>query len=162
MGSTAEAIVFLVLYVGLPLGMLLGAYLIGSYIERKHFASLIEREAATVSMPVVTLRSVPEGWGVERAGLVVGSVVISLDHFKRFLAALRAIVGGRVKSFEPLLDRARREALLRMKDDATRQGFDSVINVRFETSQIAKASNQGKQIAGVEVIAVGTGLRRQA
>ena len=39
-------------------------------------------------------------------------------NFKRFLANLRRLIGGRVKSYESILDRARREALLRMKTEA--------------------------------------------
>ena len=50
-----------------------------------------------------------------RTRLVQGSAVISIDYFKRMLAALRNIVGGEVKSYETLVDRARREATLRMK-----------------------------------------------
>ena len=41
--------------------------------------------------------------------------MVSVDYFKRFLAGLRMIFGGRVSSYESLLDRARREALLRMR-----------------------------------------------
>jgi uncharacterized protein YbjQ (UPF0145 family) len=51
---------------------------------------------------------------------VSGSVVVSVDYFKRFLAGLRTLVGGRVTSYETLLDRARREAILRCKE--TRAG----------------------------------------
>ena len=43
---------------------------------------------------MVTFRSVPESWDVHSAALVTGSVLISLDYFKRFVAGLRGIVGG--------------------------------------------------------------------
>ncbi|MFT6733724.1 MAG: hypothetical protein ACJAS9_001914 [Polaribacter sp.] len=39
-----------------------------------------------------------------------------MDYFKRFLAGLRNIFGGRVVTYESLVDRARREAILRMKE----------------------------------------------
>ena len=82
-----------------------------------------------------------------------------LNSFKRFLAGLRMIFGGRIRAYEPLLDRARREALLRMREDAIARGFDLVINVRIETSRLATAARNGRGTAGVEVLAFGTALK---
>ena len=59
---------------------------------------------------------------VRTSFLVNGSTVVSNDYFKRLLAILRNIFGGRVKAYESLLDRARREAVLRMKDEAHSSG----------------------------------------
>jgi uncharacterized protein YbjQ (UPF0145 family) len=95
---------------------------------------------------------------VERSGLVTGNVVISVDYFKRFLAGLRGIIGGRVKTYETLLDRSRREAVLRLKESAKRDGYKAVVNVRLETSRLASGGRDGKRTAGVEVLAFGTGL----
>ena len=97
-------------------------------------------------------------WQVGEAALVTGSVVVSLDYFKRFIAGLRALIGGRIKTYEPLLDRARREALLRMKEEARDRGFDAIINVRLHTSRLANSRGNGEGTAGVEVLAFGTGL----
>ena len=94
--------------------------------------------------------------------MVRGQVVVSVDYFKRFLAALRAIVGGRVKSYESLLDRSRREAILRMKEQAIQGGYDHVINVRLETSRLAGTRRNGKGTAGLEVLAFGTALKTSA
>jgi uncharacterized protein YbjQ (UPF0145 family) len=140
--------------------LLLATYFIGSHVERKHLAELQSREARSRRLPVVTFESLPEGWAAERSGLVTGSVVVSVDYFKRFLAGLRGIFGGRIKSYEPLLDRARREALMRMVESARGEGFDAVVNVRLETSRLANARGDGKGIAGVEMLAFGTGIRR--
>jgi uncharacterized protein YbjQ (UPF0145 family) len=84
--------------------------------------------------------------------------VVSVDYFKRFLAGLRMFFGGRVKSYESLLDRGRREALLRCKEAARAQGYQAVINVRLETSRLASSNRDGRATAGVEVLAFGTGL----
>ena len=93
------------------------------------------------------------------SGLVQGNVVISLDYFKRFIAGLRMLFGGRIKTYEPLLDRARREAVLRMIEEAKRDGYDAVVNVRLETSRLASARADGKGVAGVEILAFGTALK---
>jgi uncharacterized protein YbjQ (UPF0145 family) len=139
--------------------ILLVTYFIGGKVESNHFKSIRNRERASRRMMVLTIQKIPEGWQSEDAGLVTGSVVISLDYFKRFLAGIRAIFGGRIKSYEPLLDRARREAILRMKEEALAKGYTSVINLRLDTSRLASATKDGKSTAGVEILAFGTGLK---
>jgi uncharacterized protein YbjQ (UPF0145 family) len=61
-----------------------------------------------------------------------------------------------VKSYESLVDRARREAILRMKEQAIERGAVVVTNVRIETSSISKG--QGKAIGSIEVLAYGTSV----
>jgi uncharacterized protein YbjQ (UPF0145 family) len=143
---------------GLPLTLLVVAFFTGSALERRHYASIRERELRWRSLPAVTFRSVPPGWKVSECALVTGSVVISVDYFKRFLSGLRMIFGGRVKAYETLLDRARREALLRLKEDAVERGCHAVVNVRLETCRMANARNS-ERIAGLEVLAFGTGVK---
>ena len=143
---------------GLPLAILIAVYFLGSWIERRHFAQIARREHATAGMPTTNFETAPEAWRVCRSELVSGNVVVSLDYFKRVIAGLRAIFGGRVKTYEPLMDRARREAILRMKESARELGLDAVINVRIETSRLANARGNGEGTAGVEVLAFGTGL----
>lgn len=130
----------------------------GTAVERRHFARLRERESATATFPALTFRTLPEGWVPADTGMVLGSAVVSVDYFKRFLAGLRMLAGGRLKSYEPLLDRGRREAMLRMKEAAIAQGYDTVINVRLETSRLA-AGQGDSGTAGVEMLAYGTGVR---
>ncbi len=144
---------------GLPLLILMTAYFIGSYIEKKHFRSIQKRELDAQGFPVVSFNTMPEQWNVNQSHLVTGSVVISLDYFKRVIAGLRGLIGGRIKTYEPLLDRARREALLRMTEEARSQGYDAIFNVRLETSRLATGRRDGKGIAGVEMLAFGTAVK---
>ena len=155
----AAEILGLVLNYGLPLVVLLIAYFIGSFIEKRHFASIRRREDALHGYPVVSFDTMPGDWRVSTSQMVSGSIVISLDYFKRVIAGLRALVGGRIKTYEPLLERARREALLRMTESAREQGFDAVFNVRLETSRLANARGDGKGTAGVEMLAFGTAVK---
>ena len=143
---------------GFPFFLILLAYFIGSHLESNHYKSIREREAATKDMVVINFPRFPFDVEIERAGMVMGSVVVSHDHFKRFLAQLRIIVGGRIKSYEPLLDRARREAVLRMKEQALARGHNTVVNIRLETSRLANSRRGGKGTAGVEMLAYGTAL----
>ncbi len=148
----------LLINIGLPLLVLMGAYFIGSAIEKKHFREIRAREEKMHGFPVVTFKTLPADWRVGTTELVTGSVVVSLDYFKRVIAGLRGLIGGRVKTFEPLLDRARREAVLRMIEDARARGYDAVVNVRLETSRLANARGRGQGTAGVEMLAFGTAI----
>lgn len=144
---------------GLPLLILIVAFLIGNAIEKSHFRAIRKREQSLKGFPVTTFENMPSNWQVSQADLVTGSVVVSLDYFKRVIAGLRAIIGGRVKTYEPLLERARREALLRMSESARKSGYDAVVNVRLETSRLANSSTRREGIAGVEMLAFGTAVK---
>ncbi|HAN32741.1 MAG TPA: hypothetical protein DCQ06_14200 [Myxococcales bacterium] len=139
--------------------LLMIGYFCGSYLERRHFARLAEGEAELKALPAVTMKHFPGVKEASGSGLVMGSAVVSIDYFKLILASLRMIFGGRLGAYETLLDRGRREALLRMKRQAKAQGFEAIINVRLETSRLAGSNANQRGISGVEVLAYGTGLR---
>ena len=141
-------------------GLLGGAYVSGTLLERRHYKRILLREGVLSGVPAITLKNPPAAWGTLSGELVTGSVVVSLDYYKRFAAGWRNLVGGRVGSYESLLDRARREAVIRMKAEARLKGYDAVINTRIETSRLASGRRDGKGTAGVEVLAFGTAIRR--
>jgi uncharacterized protein YbjQ (UPF0145 family) len=141
---------------GLPVVLVVLAYFTGTFVERRHYHSIEEREAASIDLPLLVVRSLAADREVAQARLVAGSSVVSIDYFKRMLAGLRSIVGGRVAPYESLIDRARREALLRMKADAA--GADLVLNVRIETSPIGASANEGSAVGSVEALAYGTAI----
>lgn len=157
MDPSDAALIEALLAFGLPIALLLFAYAVGTVLEGRHFSDLRRRETAIEGFPVTTFEALPPEWRVTGGQLVEGNVVVSLDYFKRVIAGLRMFVGGRVKTFEPLLDRARREAYLRMVEQARSNGFDAVINVRLVTSRLANARND-QSVAGVEILAFGTGI----
>jgi len=133
-------------------------YFSGSAAERRHYASIVQREKETLRFQVVTAEARFAEGRIKESFMVSGSVVISIDYFKRLLGNLRNLFGGRVKAYESLLDRARREAVLRMKEQAQTRGGDMITNLRMETSTLTGAANQRGQIGSVEVIAYGTAV----
>jgi uncharacterized protein YbjQ (UPF0145 family) len=131
-------------------------YISGTLAEKKHYRSILDREKAYLHLPAVTTKSLSNTDGdIAYVELVYGSAVISVDYFKRILAGLRNIFGGTVASYESLIDRARRESILRMKEMAI--GASIIINVRIETSAIGKSS-QRNSVACLEAIPYGTAL----
>lgn len=143
-----DLIIFLVL--------LACGYIFGRVAEARHFKSIIKREKKFQTLLTFSERMPPAGVVDVESILVGGSVVISVDYFKRVVAGLRAIIGGRMTSYESLLERARREAMLRMKQEAKSKGASMVLNVKLETASITKGKKQ--QIGAVEVYAYGTAL----
>jgi uncharacterized protein YbjQ (UPF0145 family) len=138
-------------------GWLVTAWIAGRRSERRHHASLRAREKALAMLPAVTFQQIPDAWAVDDTGVVAGSVVIAPDPFVRLRARLRAIAGGRIATYEALLDRARREAILRCKEAARERGYQAVVNLRLETARIPR-SRRRRLTAGIEVFAFGTGL----
>ena len=145
---------------GLTALLLIVTYFVGARGERDHFEDLRRREARLRSIPVTNFESLPGGWEAAAAGIVTGSVVMSADYFKQFVAGLRKFFGGRLTVYEPLLDRARREAIVRMIESARKSGFDAVINVRIEGSRINRSGTEKDGVVAVEMLAYGTGIRR--
>lgn len=130
-------------------------YLFGSHAEKKHYRSIIEREEALNDLPAIASRMPPRD-AQRHHQLVMGSVVIANDYFKVFVAGLRNFFGGRVTSYETLLDRARREAVLRMKAEARTLGADYVFNIKYETASISRGGKRSMKV--IEVLAYGTAL----
>jgi uncharacterized protein YbjQ (UPF0145 family) len=131
-------------------------YFGGTWAEKRHYSSIEQREKTYLYLPAITVKNIAvDDAKVQQAKLVYGSVVISIDYFKRILAGLRNIFGGTIKSYETLVDRARREALLRMKEMAPDSAM--IVNVRIETSTIGKNAHK-KGVGCLEAIAYGTAL----
>lgn len=137
------------------LTLLIVGFVAGRYAELRHYRSIQEREIELRSVLATAAKVLPALFN-GNTGLVTGSVVISVDYFKRFVAGLRNLLGGRITPYETLLDRARREAILRMKTQAKARGASMVYNVKLETASISKGRRN--TVGSVEVLAYGTAL----
>lgn len=124
-------------------------YISGSSIEKKHFKRIREREKNMVNQPYVVDQFRTEDLSsADRVELVHGSCVIAADRFKVFLGGLLSLFGGRLSAYESLTDRARREAILRMREQAA--NADMIVCTRIQFSEL--------QSAQVEAIAYGTAI----
>ncbi len=141
----------------IPLLLIALGFFAGRLAESAHYRSIKNREAKFLSIPALTVKTLDDPRPVQKAELVVGSVVVSVDYFKRVLMMFRRIFGGEVRSYSPLIDRGRREALLRMKEMTP--DADLFLNCRLETSTIS--SGQGKATGSVEIVAYGTAIAFQ-
>jgi len=138
--------------------LLVLGYTCGTITEKRHYKSILSREKELVKLAVVTAEGRFAEGAVRESFLVNGSTVVSNDYFKRLLAILRNIFGGRVKAYESLIDRARREAILRMKEEASAKGAHMIVNLRLETSTIGRSANKKNSIGSIETLAYGTAV----
>jgi len=132
-------------------------YIFGSHAEATHYRSILKREGVLVHLPAIPFYHPDPLRRVETSAFVIGSCVISNDYFKRILAMFYSFVGANVVCYESLIDRARREAVLRMKERAT--AFDEIVNVRIETSSINGLEAGARAATSIEVIAYGTAMK---
>ena len=131
------------------LAILLGL-IFGTKREKAHYKDIIKREAELRALPVLSKRIVDQQ-DYREAKLVLGNIVIANDRFKETVATLKSFFGGRLTSYESLLDRARREAILRVKEEAYRWGAREIVDLRVEASSLDRQ--------GVEIFASGTALK---
>ena len=153
-----EAFINLFIQLGIPLLLLALGLTAGTLAERRHLRLIGTREKSFAEFHVSNLKSYPGGVAAGISpGVITAEVVIATDYFKSFVAGLRNIVGGEVRSYDSLMQRARREALLRLIEKANERGMDAVCNLRFDTMDIGgAASGRGKKKGVVMVCVIAT------
>jgi uncharacterized protein YbjQ (UPF0145 family) len=132
--------------------------LVGFLRERAFEKRLEVREAELNTMPLFPDASLNDFMVdgkpvVEALGLVQGNIVLSRDVFRTILISLKKLFGGNVGGLQRLTMLARRDALIRLKEEAFSMHAKAVINVRIETINISQ-----KGPARIEMVAYGTAV----
>ncbi len=84
-------------------------------------------------------------------GLVRGSTIQSKHIGSDISQSFKTIVGGELKSYTDMLNKARDIAVQRMIEQATAIGADAIVSVRFATSSVMNGA--------AEVMAYGTAVK---
>ena len=122
----------------------------GRIAERKHLHELEQKEQrlAYIHLEISRFKT------TSCSGQMVSSnVVISHDYFKYVLANIQNFFGGRLTSYESVVERARREAIVRLKLEAEKMGSTHIMGLRLSTTEL------GMQGGMVEVFAYGTAIQ---
>ena len=121
--------------------------------ERAHLNDLYQSEKVLGHIIVSNERFYQPQLAAHSHGeLVIGSVVIAQDYFKMIIAGIMNLFGLNLTTYETLLDRARREALVRMRLQAKYLGYNQIYGVRLEVTNINQLGSM------VEAIAYGTAV----
>ncbi|WP_180139083.1 YbjQ family protein [Acinetobacter sp. YH12043] len=122
----------------------------GRYNERKHLQYLDEQEQRLAYIRVNNSRFIESTFP---GHMISSNVVISHDYFKYAIANVQNMLGGRLTSYESVVERARREAIVRLKLEAEKMGADQIMGIRLSTTEL------GMQGGMVEVFAYGTAIQ---
>ena len=91
------------------------------------------------------------GENYEALGIVTGSTIQSKNFVSDFGQGLKSIVGGELKSYTAMMEKARTMATNRMIDQAIKMDADAIVGVRYATSAIMAQA--------AEVLVYGTAIR---
>lgn len=125
----------IVSFVGFVVLMILGV-ICGTAAERRHFSDLQRREDSRSHFIRTQNRQFVEPIDGLPPTLLCSETVIANDYFKRFKAGLRTFFGGEVRSYNSLMERARRETLMRLIEQAEAMGYNAICNVRLEPADV--------------------------
>ena len=101
-------------------------------------------------MKIVTVDTL-QGVNYEEMGVVTGNTIQSKTFVSDFGQGLKSIVGGELKSYTEMMEKAREKATQRMIDQAVRMGADAIIGVRYTTNSIMAQA--------AEVLVFGTAVK---
>jgi len=146
--------------IGILLFLLTLGFGVGTFTERRHFRRLKDREFECQGVLVTNLKSAPGADQCSAPTMVTGECVIATDYFKSFIAKLKKIIGGELRVYLSLMERARRESIVRLVDEAKAQGFDAICNIRFITADVGGSTAGKKGMTMVAIIASGTAYNR--
>ena len=88
---------------------------------------------------------------IDTMGIVKGEIVQSKHVGRDFMAGMKTIVGGEVKSYTQMLSEARNIATERMIEEANKLNADAIIGVRYGSSAIMQGA--------AEIIVYGTAVK---
>lgn len=101
-------------------------------------------------MKLLSINYIP-GCEIEALGMVKGTIVLTKNIGRDFMAGMKTLVGGEIVGYTEMLNEARQIAVKRMVDEAKELGADAVIDVKYGSSQVMQGA--------AEVIAYGTAVK---
>ncbi len=141
-----DAVIF---KIGLFVVLFMIGWAVGRSIEAKHFKALDAQEQRLAYIRTDNSRFKSSD---QTGQLISSNVVISHDYFKYVIATIQSLFGGRLTSYETVVERARREAIVRLKLEAEKNGADHILGLRISTTDLGMPGM-------TEVFAYGTAIR---
>lgn len=140
----------LIFKLGITLVLFFIGWGFGRFIEQKHLNELEQNEHRLAYIRIDTNKFKSSD---NHGQLISSNVVISHDYFKYIIAQIQNFFGGRLTTYETVVERARREAIVRLKQQAENAGATQIMGLRLSTTEL------GMQGGMVEVFAYGTAIQ---
>lgn len=113
-------------------------------------AQILNKKSNFNDMNIYTVENL-QGVNYEVLGVVTGSTIQSKNVFSDIGQSLKNIVGGELKAYTQMMEKARKMSTDRMIAQAEAMQADAVIGVRYATSAIMAQA--------AEVLVYGTAIR---
>ena len=102
-------------------------------------------------MIITTTETVP-GYDISEVLWIARGQIVRAKHIGSDIGAgLKGMVGGEIKGYTDMMEKARTEAINRLIDDAKKMGADAVVGMRYGSSTIMGGAS--------EMLAYGTAVR---
>ncbi len=95
-----------------------------------------ESEPMKEELVLATMPAIPKYEVDEVLGVVYGSSTRTRGLGGRFVSGLEAIAGGKGTAYAEEIEKARKEALEDLKNQARKLGANGVLSIDFETSEV--------------------------
>ncbi len=96
---------------------------------------------------------------ITSCGMVWAGVVFGPSHWHQLIGFFNNLIGGSIDIFQKVISAGRSEAMQRLRENAIANGWDDVINVRIDTSELGSKAGSKNPITAVEIFAYGTGVK---
>lgn len=104
-----------------------------------------------VEIITTTTSEIPGKKVVKILGVVKGNTVRVRHVGRDIMAGFKTIVGGEIKGYTEMTEKAREESFNRMINQAVDLKADAIVNIRFATSMVMKGA--------AEMLAYGTAVK---
>ncbi len=85
---------------------------------------------------LATMPMIPKYEVDEVLGVVYGSSTRTRGLGGRFISSIESVVGGKGTAYAEEIEKARKEALEDLKNEARRLGANAVLSIDFETTEV--------------------------
>ena len=140
------------------------SWAIGRWYQDRLHGALLENEKKEGSTlqdeNYISTSSQMDSMSAQSSTLLHVSICVGPSIGQMFFMWIKGLFGGRLHSYDVVLDYGRREVLLRLKRQAQQLGCSSIQNIRIETSMVQFAKNNKSKQASVEFLAFATGIRQ--
>ena len=92
-----------------------------------------------------------------QAKMIQANFAVGPGWWNQWIASWHTLFGGNITSFDDVLMLARQEVLQSLRDKASEDGFDEVVNVRLESARLTYLAKKSNKY--IEIFAYGTAIK---
>ncbi|DAC66459.1 TPA: YbjQ family protein [Candidatus Thalassarchaeaceae archaeon] len=129
--------------------------------HRKMVDNVMERVSTTVDEygrdPLTNMKTPLRNDQIAQAKMIQANFVVGPGWWNQWIAGWHTLIGGNITSFDDVLMLARQEVLQSLRDKASEDGFDEVVNVRLESARLTYLAKKSNKY--IEIFAYGTAIK---